>query len=45
MDTSEISFRDSIKIGFGFGLGFAAATMLISLLGFLLYMPIMFGMM
>lgn len=39
----ELSVKQAAKIGFGFGIGFMAAAVLASVLGFILYSPILFG--
>lgn len=43
MDPSEVSIRDAARLGFGFGLGFAGAMAAISLVLFLLNLPVMLG--
>ncbi|MFB6191435.1 MAG: hypothetical protein ABEJ07_00720 [Candidatus Nanohaloarchaea archaeon] len=39
----DISLKKAVKLGFGFGIGFAAASLLALVTGFLLYLPVMFG--
>ncbi len=39
----DIDVKKAAKIGFGFGIGFFAAGILVSIIGFLLYIPVMLG--